>query len=434
MSSVSLEGRLLVQLTTYNTNLQDHDDSLPQDLVDWLRPTLTVSKFLAPQLSVTAPDIVCVGFQELLPLHIGLSGWSNKVLASRDAHIKSQLEQHAPNKERYTLVAKVVNVGVAMLVYARDDKVGKKFTDVQTSWIGIGGPLAMGNKGAVAIRFRVPDEDGGVGETFTFVCAHLSAHAHLLERRISDYQNIVSSLVFPSKDKKTLSTIYDTSHLFFVGDLNFRVVLPPEHALSIKSKDTEFATLLESEDARKQMRDHDQLSLELKKGTVLQCLKEGDFWKFKCSYKFKIGHVERYSSRRTPSWTDRILYATHTDDPSKPTESNISNLLYTSIPSYCTSDHKPIVALLLLPPSKPDGGAALPPVLKLPPGFTPTPNQSYMWKRFTGRTTDRFIGIIWYIFSLFGAGSFAVGIFNFILGFGAWKWWSTTQNVTAQTV
>lgn len=60
--------RLLVQIASYNTNLQDIR-SLPQDLVDWLSPTLQVSKFLTKERR--APDIVAVGFQELLPLHLG---------------------------------------------------------------------------------------------------------------------------------------------------------------------------------------------------------------------------------------------------------------------------------------------------------------------------------------------------------------------------
>ena len=60
--------RLLVQLATYNTNLQA-ERGLPQDLVDWLAPTLQVSNFLARE--PRAPDIVAVGFQELLPLHLG---------------------------------------------------------------------------------------------------------------------------------------------------------------------------------------------------------------------------------------------------------------------------------------------------------------------------------------------------------------------------
>lgn len=45
------------------------------------------------------------------------------------------------------------------------------------------------------------------------------------------------------------------------------------------------------------------------------------------------------SSRRTPSWTDRVLYATYSDDPGAPEKSNITNLLYTSVPGYTTSDH-----------------------------------------------------------------------------------------------
>ena len=58
----------LVQIASYNTNLQA-ERGLPQDLVDWLAPTLQVSTFLARE--PRAPDIVAVGFQELLPLHLG---------------------------------------------------------------------------------------------------------------------------------------------------------------------------------------------------------------------------------------------------------------------------------------------------------------------------------------------------------------------------
>jgi hypothetical protein len=50
--------------------------------------------------------------------------------------------------------------------------------------------------------------------------------------------------------------------------------------------------------------------------------------------------------KRAPSWTDRILYATYTDSPDAPEESNIVNLLYTSVPGYTTSDH---VRVLFLP-------------------------------------------------------------------------------------
>jgi hypothetical protein len=99
-------------------------------------------------------------------------GLSNKVLASRDKLVQSELERHAPRGERYTLVARAANVGVALLVYARDDTLARRVTDVQTAWTGCGLARVMGNKGAVGVRFRVPGADGGAGETYTCVPAH----------------------------------------------------------------------------------------------------------------------------------------------------------------------------------------------------------------------------------------------------------------------
>ena len=65
---VDEHNRLLVQIASYNTNLQGNL-GIPQNLVDWLCPTLQVSTFLAR--GPRAPDIVAVGFQELLPLPLG---------------------------------------------------------------------------------------------------------------------------------------------------------------------------------------------------------------------------------------------------------------------------------------------------------------------------------------------------------------------------
>lgn len=65
MSTLTTSG-LLVQIASYNTNLQGNL-GLPQDLVDWLAPTLSSSQKALDR----SPDIVAVGFQELLPLHLG---------------------------------------------------------------------------------------------------------------------------------------------------------------------------------------------------------------------------------------------------------------------------------------------------------------------------------------------------------------------------
>lgn len=63
-------------------------------------------------------------------------------------------------------MAHVVNVGVALLVYALDDGVSRQVRDVQTQWTSCG-PAYMGNKGAVGVRFRVQAKDSGLGEVYT---------------------------------------------------------------------------------------------------------------------------------------------------------------------------------------------------------------------------------------------------------------------------
>ncbi|KAG6814543.1 hypothetical protein H0H92_000070 [Tricholoma furcatifolium] len=397
--------RLLVQIASYNTNLQGVL-GLPQDLVDWLSPTLQVSKFLTKERRT--PDIVAVGFQELLPLHLGLSGFSKAVIEDRNALILSQIEANAPNKERFTLIAKVVNAGVALLVYGRDDSVARTVCDVHTTWTGTG-PVYMGNKGAVGVRFRVPGDDGDIGETFTFVCAHLTAHKEKLAARVADYQHIVGTLLFPPvapMESKSPSTIYSTSHLFFFGDLNFRLDVPPQHPL-VSGPNLDFARLLDEENTREQLKDFDQLLIERRKGTVFQGLHEGEFWRFKCSYKYLLDEVDRYRS-------------------------NITNVLYTSVPGYTTSDHKPVVSMLLLPAPSAESHSQVqppsrPPMLRIPSTYTPKPDPLSNFKRYLGRSFDRVIGICWYILVLLGAGSSAVGIFNFLVGVGAWTWWKSKE-------
>ncbi|KAF7304951.1 Inositol polyphosphate phosphatase [Mycena kentingensis (nom. inval.)] len=433
--------RLAVQVATYNTNLQG-DDGVPQSLVDWLSPTLQVSKFLSnPQHPA---DIIAVGFQELLPLHLGLSGLSRGVIDNRNAHILQQIESFT--NERYGLIDKVVHGGVALLLYARDGSVARTACDVQTTWTGTG-PGFMGNKGAVGVRFRVPGKNGGAGETFTFVCAHLTAHAHKLAERIADWHHIVGTLLFPLPDG-SLSTIYHTSHLFLLGDLNFRVVLPPDHPL--QGSPSAIGQSLTQESTRNTFKEYDQLLRERQRPENRLCvgLREGEFWKFKCSFKYEIGQVDRYSEKRSPSWTDRVLYTTYSDSPDSPEESAITNILYTSVIGYTTSDHvcalqstwhfaycvsRNRLSLSSFFPNLSQHRWITFPYCASPADYSPLPDPRANLKRYTGRALDRLIGRIWWLLTLLGAGSTVAGIFNFILGMSAWGWWHVkSTNAAAQ--
>jgi len=125
------------------------------------------------------------------------------------------------------------------------------------------------------------------------VNCHLTAHQHKLKDRIADYAHIVSTLLFSPvySGSKISSTLYETSHLFLLGDLNFRLDIPSSHSLSTTN---DFAQAIESETTRKELKEFDQLTVEKRKGTVFAGLREGDFWKFKCSYKYHLGEVDMY--------------------------------------------------------------------------------------------------------------------------------------------
>lgn len=130
----------------------------------------------------------------------------------------------------------------------------------------------------------------------SFVNAHLTAHQPNLAQRIADYHHITGTLLFPStsiSQSDTLTTIYATSHLFFLGDLNFRVELPSVHPLNRYGVEGLIEAVYKDAE-REKIKEHDQLFVERKKGTVFIGLREGDFWKFQCTYKYHLKEINKY--------------------------------------------------------------------------------------------------------------------------------------------
>lgn len=129
-----------------------------------------------------------------------------------------------------------------------------------------------------------------------FVNCHLTPFDHKLKQRIADYNHIVRTLLFApsSHGSKGPSTLYESSHLFMFGDLNFRLDIPQTDDLFSKRHTEEFSHAIEDEKTREELKEFDQLTIERRKGTVFVGLHEGDFWKFKCSYKYKLGEVDKY--------------------------------------------------------------------------------------------------------------------------------------------
>jgi len=242
----------------------------------------------------------------------------------------------------------------------------------------------MANKGAVGVRMKMWDEEDG--ETvWTFLTAHLCPHEsekHLLMRNWH-WKNVVQRLVFEEPDG--LKDIYDTSYLFVFGDLNYR--LQPPNPIDRAA----LVAQLSSPSGLQALLAHDQLQNEKGLSRTLYHLHEAPIT-FKPTYKFSS--PTEYSTRRTPSWCDRVLWATWADGEEEFVQSNGVVRLYTSVPEFTLSDHKPVTLVYTLPLASP--GTNKP--LRLT-GKAPFPiNKQYKQLKLIGWILDKVIGLNWTVF------------------------------------
>ncbi|KXS18058.1 DNase I-like protein [Gonapodya prolifera JEL478] len=372
---------------------EDLDAWLDPELEPVLSPGPDAAAMLDPALYVLAFQEVDLTTEAYLYSDGGLreAAWSAKVEAAL-----------AKRTGTYTKVASKQLVGLLILVYANTTHLPTIPTPHTTS-VGVGF-LRMGNKGCTAVRLRVHDS------FFTFVNCHLAADPGGVERRNADFADVMrkaqvewvgvggkygnphytpSSTLHTSAqtsplykpllaplvderapepeglpplpesvrilgwDNRVWATLMDSDHLIFLGDLNYRLTLPPtlsSTAVRTKLMQGDTASLLEL----------DQLRGEIARGRAFVGFKEAPVT-FMPTYKYDVGTAEWDSSekKRTPAWCDRVVYyapaetdGAGTDAPetgesaTTPTtrapRPNLTPLVYTSTPELVGSDHKPV--------------------------------------------------------------------------------------------
>ncbi|XP_053981753.1 inositol polyphosphate 5-phosphatase E isoform X2 [Hylaeus anthracinus] len=203
---------------------------------------------------------------------------------------------------------------------------------------------AFRTKGAVAIALML------FGTSFLFVTAHLTAHQDKVKERVNDIKRIVRNLDLP-KDLPTRHKNKDVTQnfdcVFWCGDLNFRLAQPREEVIQWVT-DTCFPQ-------QSPINLHkDQLRTILNEGAVLRGFEEAPIM-FPPTYKYDPGtqNFDSSSKQRTPAYTDRILFKGkgHTrgyirrvshESTNSYKDGVIECLVYDSVPSICTSDHKPV--------------------------------------------------------------------------------------------
>nr|XP_033321364.1 inositol polyphosphate 5-phosphatase E isoform X3 [Megalopta genalis] len=203
---------------------------------------------------------------------------------------------------------------------------------------------AFRTKGAVAIALML------FGTSFLFVTAHLTAHQDKVKERVNDIKRIIRNLDLP-KDLPTRHRSKDVTQnfdcVFWCGDLNFRLAQPREEVIQWVT-DTCFPQ-------QSPVNLHkDQLRTTLNEGAVLRGFEEAPIT-FPPTYKYDPGtqNFDSSSKQRTPAYTDRILFKGkgHTkgyirrvshESTNSYKDGVIECLVYDSVPSICTSDHKPV--------------------------------------------------------------------------------------------
>ena len=184
--------------------------------------------------------------------------------------------------------------------------------------------LFQGNKGAVGISLQINET------SICFVNSHFAAHVSEVQRRKEDHDEILRRMQF--EFGITRRFICEHEHIFWFGDLNYRIMEPPQLDAAT------FRRNFNDPNAYETVRLFDQLYSEQVKKRVFVGFQEGPI-KFQPTYKYDPGTDNWDSSEkcRAPAWCDRVLWQ------SKRTE----QLAYSSVMEMRLSDHKPVYSLFL---------------------------------------------------------------------------------------
>ncbi|CCD25588.1 uncharacterized protein NDAI_0F02700 [Naumovozyma dairenensis CBS 421] len=293
-----------ILIGTFNVNGMSSNKSL--DISNWLFPIGDKFK----------PDMVVLGFQEVIELTAGSILNADYTKSSFwETTVKDCLNQYVDDEnEKYILLRVEQMSSLLILFFVKSDKINQiKKVEGSTKKTGFRG--MTGNKGAVAIRFEYGNT------SFCFVNVHLSAGVNNIEDRRNDYFSIMKNITFANSRK-----ISNHSSIFWLGDLNYRITLSNEQVR--KELYTENDGYIE------RLLEYDQLTKEINSNVIFQGFSEPTV-QFRPTYKYDFGTNNYDSSEkaRTPSWTDRIVYK----------GDNLSPLAY-SASQLMISDHRPVYA------------------------------------------------------------------------------------------
>ena len=297
-----------------------------------------------------APDIVAIGFQEMVDLNAVNVAVDNKS-AQRAQHWINRIKNTLNSKKNtrnnpnmaYTKLSDKYMVGLLLVVFVKNNH-RPLIKHVHTDSAGVGVMGLMGNKGGVSVRFQFYDS------TICIVNSHLAAHRENVAGRNADFHNISSRLSYDISADQSAEYgappmqgiggntvgILDHDIAFWMGDLNYRV--GDEDTIT-----TQKVLELSKKNDYDEMRKKDQLNIERAHGRAFQEFEEGVL-SFQPTYKYQPG-TDLYEERpdkklRAPAWCDRVLWSAQE-------QTHVTQLSYTRS-EINVSDHKPVMSTFVI--------------------------------------------------------------------------------------
>ncbi len=184
------------------------------------------------------------------------------------------------------------------------------------------------NKGGTCICVSV------MGTVITFVSSHLAAHTTMVERRNADVQEIIQGLRL--RGNHGVDVLHAGHHLFWMGDLNYRLLYAGEEN---KPDEAKFAEMLDmiNKGQWDTLLESDQLIDSMRKEEVFLGFKDAPI-SFRPTFKVERDvEVPSYNEKRAPSYCDRVLWRS-----SSVVKDDVRCTSFTSAEKVMSSDHKPV--------------------------------------------------------------------------------------------
>nr|XP_046261218.1 inositol polyphosphate phosphatase-like 1b [Scatophagus argus] len=240
-------------------------------------------------------------------------------------HIKATLRSYTHIDFKQVAVQSLWNMRLAVFVKPEHQS---RISHVNTASVRTGLGNTLGHKGAVGVSFLFN------GTSFGFVNCHLTSGSEKVLRRNQNFLDILRLLSLGEKQLGAFDISLRFTHLFWCGDLNYRLDLDVQDILKHVSK-REFEELMCA----------DQLTRERHKRKAFLNFKEEKIT-FPPTYRYERGSRDCYLWQKyktsgvrvnVPSWCDRILWKSY------PETHNVCTA-YGCTDDIFTSDHSPVFA------------------------------------------------------------------------------------------